>query len=126
VGNTDDFKANGGEHCEESAAPVKCGDGSCQPDYISCLKVLSTRELRSQRASKMDSHERLSRKHWTDTAYARLLTEREWEFNQEGMVAPKKPTNAKNDGGRKKRKKSKANMNPGMGLRRVPLPPHDD
>lgn len=42
------------------------------------------------------------------------------------MVAPKKPTNAKNDGGRKKRKKSKANMNPGMGLRRVPLPPHDD
>jgi hypothetical protein len=129
VGNTDDFKANGGEHCDESAAPVKCGDGSCQPDYISCLKVLSIRELRSQRASKLDSHERLAQKHWTDTEYARLLTEREWEFNREGMISPKKPAGAGNDRKgkkKKKKKKSKQNMNPGMGLRRVPLPPQDD
>ena len=126
VGNTEDFKRNGGDHCDESEAPVKCGDGSCQPDYISCLKVLSIREIRSKRAYKVDSNERLAQKHWTDTAYARLLTEREWEYNQEGMIAPKKTDISEFDRVKKKNKKTKQNMNPGMGLRRVPLPPHDE
>ena len=71
----------------------------------------------------MDSHEPWH-KNIGPTPYARLLTDREWEFNGDGMIAPKKPT--PNDNARAKtKKKSKKNMNPGMGLRRVPLPPHD-
>ena len=127
VGNTDDFRANGGDKCEESSAPVKCGDGSCQPDYISCLKVLSLRELRLKQSNKVGSQEKLARKHWTDTAYARLLTNREWEFNDDGMIAPKRSSDAAvgTSKKRKHKKKTKQNMNPGMGLRRVPLPPQD-
>lgn len=30
--------------CKDSAAPVPCGDGSCQPDYVSCLRVMSARD----------------------------------------------------------------------------------
>merc|ERR1711871_1803354 len=39
------FKKKGGKKCKESSHPVPCGDGSCQTDYISCLKVMSKIEL---------------------------------------------------------------------------------
>ena len=44
--NKKDFlRLSGGNHkCKESNAPVPCGDGSCQSDYISCLTVLSKLE----------------------------------------------------------------------------------
>ena len=90
IGGGNDFSRHGGVKCEESEAPVKCGDGSCQPDYISCLKVLSIRELKKRKASKLDEHQRMANKHWTDIAYNQLLTEREWEFDGNGMKPPKK------------------------------------
>ena len=39
------FKKKGGKKCKESSHQVPCGDGSCQTDYISCLKVMSKIEL---------------------------------------------------------------------------------
>lgn len=61
-----DFKSNGGDKCEESSAPVKCGDGSCQPDYISCLKILSLKELKKKRKLQMNTHEIISKKRLED------------------------------------------------------------
>ena len=42
--------SNRGKKCKESSHPVPCGDGSCQTDYISCLKVMSALEVAEQHA----------------------------------------------------------------------------
>jgi hypothetical protein len=87
VGITAGFFAHGGDKCDDSSAPVKCGDGSCQPDYISCLKVLSANELKGQRDKSRDAHEIQAR---VDSAYAQLLAEKEWEFDMKGLRIPSK------------------------------------
>ena len=85
VGNTAGFFQHGGKKCDDSSAPVKCGDGSCQPDYISCLKVLSVTELNKQASIHRDAHERQARE---DSAYTQLLTNKEWEFDSKGLRIP--------------------------------------
>ena len=73
-----------------SSAPIKCGDGSCQPDYISCLKVLSLKKLKKRNKEKLNINQKLSNKHWYDVEYSKLLTLREWEMNENGMKKPNK------------------------------------
>ena len=61
------------------------GDGSCQPDYISCLKVLSLKELKSKQLLNMNENEEVAQKTWTELQYLKLLTEREWSMGEKGM-----------------------------------------
>ena len=72
-----DFVRNGGKKCEESNAPVPCGDGSCQSDYISCLKVLSKMERtkRKRAAPKI-----------TKSSLLEMWRKKEWTFSNKGVV----------------------------------------
>ena len=36
--------------CKDSAFPVPCGDGSCQSDYVSCLRAMSRAEAPGEAA----------------------------------------------------------------------------
>ena len=38
-------KAPPGKKCNEASAPVACGNGKCESDYIACLKAMSRLEL---------------------------------------------------------------------------------
>mgnify|MGYP004191978941 CR=1 FL=1 len=53
----------------------------------------------------MNTHDIISKNRFKDLAYTQLLTEREWEFNNNGM---KKPNMKKK---RKKKKKKKIEIN---------------
>ena len=75
--NKKDFlRLSGGNHkCKESNAPVPCGDGSCQSDYISCLKVLSKLE-----------HTKRKKPHRRSTeAFLNMWRQKEWTFRGSGM-----------------------------------------
>ena len=40
--NPHDVKRERPRECKDSSKPVRCPDGQCQPDYISCLKSMSS------------------------------------------------------------------------------------
>ena len=72
-----DFVRNGGKKCDESNAPVPCGDGSCQSDYIKCLKVLSSLE-RSKRKRALPKV--------TKSSLMDMWHRKEWTFSNKGIV----------------------------------------
>ena len=63
--------------CDDSAFPVPCGDGTCQPDYITCLRALT--ELKKRREAEKGAGSKLTR------SMEELLKSSEWAYDENGL-----------------------------------------
>ena len=84
--------------CKDPVFPVPCGDGTCQTDYVACLRAMSKKEL--ARSSRHKSHRGptalkdvlapaalgLGDGGAPSTAKPKHLRSGEWRFDRTGLV----------------------------------------
>ena len=63
--------------CDDPAAPVPCGDGTCTTDYIHCLKSMVLWKKR-QKGARSDVLRR------RENAIRRIAETGEWEYGESG------------------------------------------